>query len=112
MMYMIVIYDKKYTIVNKAELVSQPGRHIVMKKCSDVIYLLQQTNFRNVFSNYPKTIPGWLTMFYLLLFGRITQFKMAATCTNYYVKNGIFSSITMQIVNAIYGFVCLEGQGS
>ena len=50
-------------------------------------------------------------MFCLFPFGRKTQFKMAATCTNYYVKNGISSPITMQIVNAIYEFVCLEGQG-
>ena len=49
-------------------------------------------------------------MFCLSPFGRKTQFKMAATCTNYYAKNGISSQITMQIVNAIYGFVCLEGQ--
>ena len=44
-------------------------------------------------------------------FGRKTQFKMAATCTNYYAENSISSPITMQVVNAIYGFVCLEGQG-
>ena len=49
-------------------------------------------------------------MFCLSPFGRKTQFKMAATCTNYYAKNGISSPITMQIVKAIYGFVCLEGQ--
>ena len=36
---------------------------------------------------------------------------MAATCTNYYAQNVIYPPITMQIVNAIYGFVCLEGQG-
>ena len=36
---------------------------------------------------------------------------MAATCTDYYAENGISSLITMQIVNVIYGFVCLEGQG-
>ena len=71
----------------------------------------KQTNLRNVFSNYPRTIPGWLTLFYMSPFGRKMQFKMAATCTNYYTKNGTSSPITMQIVNAIYGFVCLESQG-
>ena len=35
---------------------------------------------------------------------------MAAICTSYYAKNHISSPITMQIVNLIYGFVCLEGQ--
>ena len=52
-----------------------------------------------------------LTLFYMSPFGRKTQFKMASTCTNYYAKNGISSPIIMQIGNAIYGFVCLEGQG-
>ena len=50
-------------------------------------------------------------MFFLSPFGRKTQFKMAATYTNYYAKNGISSPISMKIINTIYEFVCLEGQG-
>ena len=42
-------------------------------------------------------------MFHLTPFGRKTQFKMAATITNYYAKTVIYSPITMQIINAIYG---------
>ena len=94
-------------------LCSQPAREACCAKKNGVMAYLyyKQTNFRNVFSNYPRTIPGLLTLFYLSPFDRKTQFKMAVTCTDYYDKNGISSPVTMQIVNAIYGFVCLEGQG-
>ena len=34
---------------------------------------------------------------------------MAALGTSYYAKNHISSPITMQILNVIYGFVCLDG---
>ena len=53
---------------------------------------------------------GW-HCFTCLLFCGIAKFKMAATCTSYYAKNHISSPITMQIVNVIYGFTCLDGQG-
>ena len=53
---------------------------------------------------------GWLC-FTCLFFCRIAKFKMAAICTSYYANNHISSPITMQIVNVIYGFVCLEDQG-
>ena len=85
---------------------SQPAREAYCDKNGVMAYLCyKQTNFRHVFSNYyPRTIPGWLTLFYLSPFGRKTQFKKAATCPNHYAKNGISSLITMQIVNAIDGF--------
>ena len=89
---------------------SQPSRqHTVPKKWSGGIPLLQANQLQK--RNYSRTIPGWLAMFYLSPLDRKTQFKMAATCTKYYAKNGISSPITLKIVNAIYGFVCLEGQG-
>ena len=46
-----------------------------------------------------------------LLFCRISKLKMAEICTRQSHKNHMSSSITMQIVNVIYGFVCLEGTG-
>ena len=54
-------------------IVSQPGSHIVPKKGVMAYLCYKQTNLRNVFSNYPRTIPGWLTLFYLSPFGRKTH---------------------------------------
>ena len=69
-----------------------------------MVYLCyKQTNFRNMFNNYQRTIPGWLTLFYMYPFSQ--------NDTSYYAKNHISSVITMQIVNVIYGFVCFEGLG-
>ena len=58
-----------------------------------------------VFSNYPRTIPGWLTLFYVSRFGRKTQFKMTATCTNYYAEMVFFHQKTMQIEKYMDSYV-------
>ena len=92
-------------------IVSQPGVHNVMKNGVIAYFCYKQTNFRNVFSNCQRTIPGWLTLFYMFFFCRIAKFKMAAIFTSYFAKNHISSPKPMQIVNVIYGFVSLEGRG-
>ena len=51
-------------------IVSPPGVHNVIKKWSDGISLLQAANFSNVFSNCQRTIPGWLTLFYISPFSQ------------------------------------------
>ena len=83
---------------------SQPAR---VTQCDEKMewwhYLChKKNNFGYVFNNCQRTIPGWLTLFYMSPFSQ--KFKMAAICTSNYANNHISLSITMQIVNVIYGW--------
>ena len=48
--------------------VSPPGVHKWLKNGVMAYLCYKQTNFSNVFSNCQRTIPGWLTLFYMSLF--------------------------------------------
>ena len=52
-------------------IVSPPGVHDEMKKNGMMAYLCcKQTDLRNVFSNCQRTIPEWLTLFYMSPFSQ------------------------------------------
>ena len=69
----------------------------------------KEITFRNMSSDWQRTISGWLTMIYFFFVKE--QNSRWPRCINYNAKHDTSSPITMQIISVIYGFVCLEGRG-